>query len=79
MKTNYAQQQMEELAKIKAEVQANVDALENLDDEQRSRVYEISLAYALKNHRVPAYANIANLVRTTKPIPPGKALPKGAW
>ena len=77
---NIAQTQLKNTAQIEADVRVAVGNLLNLDAEQEKRVFDISLAYALKTHRVPCYENIAHLVRTTKPTPTGhNALPKGAW
>ena len=62
MQMNYANRSEE----MDALVRPKVDALPNLSDEQRRKVFEIASAFAFKNHREPDYEGIAGLVRTTQ-------------
>jgi hypothetical protein len=59
MQNNYANRSEE----CDALVRPKVDALPNLTDAQRAKVFEIASAHAFKNHREPNYEGIANMVR----------------
>jgi len=56
---------MNRIENVSAEVAQKVSSLPNLTDEQRERVQEIAIAFAVKNQgREVSYENIANLVRS---------------
>jgi hypothetical protein len=77
---NLVQEQMEKTNAMESDVRAKVAALPNLTDEQRECVFQIAKTFKFKTHLEPGYANIAHMVRTTKPTPTGhKAFSKGAW